>query len=156
MGLSRILVVDISLDRGHDNPQLIFESLNSTGKELGQADLIRNYVFDGPQPGVQAGYPRSHWRPMELAFGQIAYANQFDSFMRHYLTLKTGEIPQCRRMSTRHSSDTLSPRARMATTSAMLVSDIHGHAGFCCRICARRRTRHGARCSPSRTSANLG
>lgn len=44
-GLSRIVIVDIALERGHDNPQLIFESLNSTGKALSQADLVRNYVL---------------------------------------------------------------------------------------------------------------
>ena len=44
-GLSKLLIVDISLDRQHDNPQLIFESMNSTGKELAQADLIRNYIW---------------------------------------------------------------------------------------------------------------
>ena len=133
MGLSRILVVDISLDRGHDNPQLIFESLNSTGKELGQADLIRNYVLMGLEPGVQARLYREHWRPMELAFGQIAYANQFDSFMRHYLTLKTGEIPNV--------EDVYEAFKRYAVAQgthgddiAMLVSDIHRHAGFFCRI----------------------
>ena len=46
-GLQKLVIVDISLDRNHDNPQLIFESLNSTGLELSQADLIRNYVLMG-------------------------------------------------------------------------------------------------------------
>ena len=41
-GLSKLLVVDVVLESGKDNPQLIFESMNSTGKELSQADLIRN------------------------------------------------------------------------------------------------------------------
>ena len=44
-GISRLFIVDISLDREKDNPQLIFESLNSTGRELSQADLIRNFIF---------------------------------------------------------------------------------------------------------------
>ena len=85
-GLARIMIVDISLERGHDNPQLIFESLNSTGKALGQADLIRNYVLMGLAPAVQTQLYIDHWRPMELAFGQEAYATHFDSFMRHYPT----------------------------------------------------------------------
>lgn len=46
-GLSKLIVVDISLQRDHDNPQLIFESMNSTGKKLSQADLIRNYILMG-------------------------------------------------------------------------------------------------------------
>ena len=40
-GISKLIIVDISLDRDHDNPQLIFESLNSTGLDLSQADLIQ-------------------------------------------------------------------------------------------------------------------
>jgi hypothetical protein len=46
-GISKLLVVDVALSRDQDNPQLIFESMNSTGRELSQADLIRNYVLMG-------------------------------------------------------------------------------------------------------------
>ena len=41
-GLSKLILVDVALSREQDNPQLIFESMNSTGRELSQADLIRN------------------------------------------------------------------------------------------------------------------
>src|SRR5688572_27633967 len=44
-GLAKLVIVDISLNRDQDNPQLIFESLNSTGLELSQADLIRNFIL---------------------------------------------------------------------------------------------------------------
>ncbi len=44
-GIAKLIIVDVSLTRGEDNPQLIFESMNSTGKELTQADLIRNFVL---------------------------------------------------------------------------------------------------------------
>ena len=53
MGLSKLIVVGISLDRDHDNPQLIFESMNSTGRELSQADLIRNFILMGLGPNHQ-------------------------------------------------------------------------------------------------------
>ncbi len=43
-GLEKLMIVEISLERGKDNPQLIFESMNSTGKDLTQTDLIRNYI----------------------------------------------------------------------------------------------------------------
>ena len=46
-GLAKLVVVDIALSRDQDNPQLIFESMNSTGRELSQADLIRNFHSDG-------------------------------------------------------------------------------------------------------------
>jgi uncharacterized protein with ParB-like and HNH nuclease domain/predicted transport protein len=93
-GLAKLVVVDIALNRDQDNPQLIFESMNSTGKELSQADLIRNFVLMGLEPHLQTRLYEEFWRPMEQDFGQEAYGTQFDSFMRHYLTLRSGEIPR--------------------------------------------------------------
>lgn len=93
-GLAKLIVVDIALSRDQDNPQLIFESMNSTGKELSQADLIRNYILMGLEPNLQTRLYQDYWRPMELDFGQEAYGDQFDSFMRHYLTVRTGDIPR--------------------------------------------------------------
>lgn len=92
-GLAKLVVVDIALTRDLDNPQLIFESMNSTGKELSQADLIRNFILMGLEPALQTKLYEQFWRPMELDFGQEAYGTHFDSFMRHYLTVMTGEIP---------------------------------------------------------------
>lgn len=62
--------MDVALNRGQDNPQLIFESMNSTGKALSQADLVRNYVLMGLEPEHQSQLYDDYWRPMELAFGQ--------------------------------------------------------------------------------------
>ncbi|MDB9845793.1 DUF262 domain-containing protein [Acidimicrobiales bacterium] len=93
-GLNKLVVVDVSLNKDQDNPQLIFESMNSTGKELSQADLVRNFVLMGLELKHQTRLYEDHWRPMELEFGQEAYGSHFDSFMRHFLTLKTGEIPK--------------------------------------------------------------
>jgi len=93
-GLAKLVVVDIRLDRSHDNPQLIFESMNSTGRKLSQADLIRNFVLMGLEPKTQERLYLQYWRPMETEFGQAAYERQFDEFVRHYLTVVTGEIPR--------------------------------------------------------------
>lgn len=93
-GIAKLVVVDIALSRDQDNPQLIFESMNSTGRELTQADLIRNFILMGLEPTQQTKLYESFWRPMELAFGQEAYGSHFDGFMRHYLTVKTGSIPR--------------------------------------------------------------
>ena len=93
-GIAKLVVVDIALNRDHDNPQLIFESMNSTGKELSQADLIRNYVLMGLEPKLQTRLYEQYWRPMEIDFGQEGYGTHFDAFMRHYLTVKTGDIPR--------------------------------------------------------------
>jgi uncharacterized protein with ParB-like and HNH nuclease domain/predicted transport protein len=93
-GLAKLVVVDIALNRDQDNPQLIFESMNSTGRELSQADLIRNFILMGLEPVLQTRLYEQFWRPMEVAFGQEAYNTHFDGFMRHYLTVKTGDIPR--------------------------------------------------------------
>lgn len=93
-GLSKLVMVDIALNREHDNPQLIFESMNSTGRELSQADLIRNFVLMGLKPDHQTKLYEQFWHPMEQDFGQAAYTTHFDSFMRHYLTVRTGNIPR--------------------------------------------------------------
>ena len=94
-GIGNLLVVDVALDRRYDNPQLIFESLNSTGLDLSQADLIRNYVLMGLVPTEQTALYKNYWFPMERSFGHGDYAKQFDRFMRDYLTIKSlGIIPK--------------------------------------------------------------
>ena len=93
-GLAKLMIVDISLERNQDNPQLIFESMNSTGRALSQADLIRNFILMGLEPELQNSLYAQYWRPMELEFGQEAYGDEFDAFMRHYLTIKTGDVPR--------------------------------------------------------------
>lgn len=90
-GLQKLLIVSVALERGKDNPQLIFESLNSTGRELAQADLIRNYVLMGQEQALQTRLYEQYWFPMEQRFG-TDYAWYFDSFVRDYLTVRTGQI----------------------------------------------------------------
>ena len=46
-GIARLNIVDVTLDRGIDNPQLVFESMNSTGIDLRQSDLVRNFLLMG-------------------------------------------------------------------------------------------------------------
>lgn len=93
-GLTKLMIVDVALTRGQDNPQLVFESLNSTGRELSQADLIRNYVLMSLEHDLQTRLYQQYWRPMEVEFGQDGYRDHFDNFMRHYLTVRTGEVPR--------------------------------------------------------------
>ena len=128
-GLSKLVVVDVSLSRAHDNPQLVFESMNSTGRELSQADLIRNYILMGLDSELQTDLYRDHWRPMEVAFGQEAYGKHFDSFMRHYLTVKTGDIPNVRAVY--EAFKTYSRRSDVDEGGvAALVADIHRFADY--------------------------
>jgi len=92
-GLMRLFIVDVALEKDVDNPQLIFESMNSTGLDLSQADLIRNYVLMGQEVTLQTELYEKYWFPMEQGFGN-EYAKRFDSFMRNYLIVKTGKIPK--------------------------------------------------------------
>ena len=93
-GLSKLVLVDIALNRSNDNPQLIFESMNSTGRKLSQSDLIRNFVLMNLKQDIQTKLYKEFWRQMETEFGQEAYDEHFNKFMRHYLTVKTREIPR--------------------------------------------------------------
>jgi len=86
-GVRRLMIVSVSLSPGQDNPQLIFESLNSTGVKLAQADLVRNYVLMGHPEQVQTDWYLKYWRPLEEAFG-TSYRALFDSFLRDFLTLE--------------------------------------------------------------------
>ena len=91
-GIQKLMIVSIALESGSDEPQLIFESLNSTGLALSQADLIRNYVLMGQEHNVQTRLYQTYWYPMEQRFGD-EYSKRFNLFIRDYLTLKTGQIP---------------------------------------------------------------
>jgi len=132
-GLAKLVILDISLNRDQDNPQLIFESLNSTGRELSQADLIRNFILMGLEPQLQATLYEHHWRPMEVDFGQEGYTTHFDSFMRHYLTVKTGEIPNVREVYDAFKRHARSPEVAAAGVDA-LVADIRSFAGYYCAM----------------------
>lgn len=129
-GLAKLVIVDVSLDRTQDNPQLIFESMNSTGLELSQADLIRNYILMGLEPALQTHLYKTYWRPMEKAFGQAAYVVHFDAFMRHYLTAKTGDIPNIGDVYVAFKSFA---RTFNGDVEA-LVADIHVFATYYCAM----------------------
>ena len=132
-GLAKLVVVDIALSRGQDNPQLIFESMNSTGRELSQADLIRNFILMGLEPALQTKLYQQFWRPMEVDFGQDAYGTHFDGFMRHYLTVKTGDIPNVREVYEAFKSYARSPKAAQAGVEA-LVADIRAFSRYFCAM----------------------
>lgn len=132
-GISKLVVVDIALSREQDNPQLIFESMNSTGKELSQADLIRNFVLMGLEPALQTRLYEDYWRPMEQDFGQLAYGDWFDSFMRHYLIVRTGDIPRESDVYEAFKKYSRSKSVREAGIEA-LVKEIRAFARYFCAM----------------------
>ena len=136
-GLAKLVVVDIALSRDQDNPQLIFESMNSTGKELSQADLIRNFILMGLEPTLQTRLYEEYWRPMEQDFGQEAYGTQFDSFTRHYLTVRTGDIPREREVYEAFKDYSRTKPVQDAGIEA-LVKEIRAFARYFCALALGR------------------
>jgi uncharacterized protein with ParB-like and HNH nuclease domain/predicted transport protein len=86
-GIAKIVVVDVCLTRGQDDPQMIFESLNSTGLDLTQADLIRNFVLMRLDETQQTEMYANFWQPLEISFGN-RYRTDFDKFIKDFLTLQ--------------------------------------------------------------------
>jgi len=86
-GIGRLILVDVTLTRGKDDPQLIFESLNSTGKDLSQADLIRNFILMRVDEEEQTMLYEKYWSKIENLFRKSGKA--FDAFARDFIALKT-------------------------------------------------------------------
>lgn len=95
-GLDKIIYVDIALEKDKDDPQRIFESLNSTGLDLSQGDLIRNYILMDLEREKQNLVYKNLWLPIEnnckISLGN-EIKNYVSDFIRDYLTLKNGKIP---------------------------------------------------------------
>ncbi|QDK11026.1 DUF262 and DUF1524 domain-containing protein [Helicobacter pylori] len=127
-GLDKLMVVEISLERGKDNPQLIFESMNSTGKYLMQTDLIKNYILMGLDPEKQEIFYKKYWRAMEENFKQDE--TLFNQFVRHYLTIKTREIPNINKV---YEAFKRYQQERGIETEALL-QDLQKYCGFFCQI----------------------
>ncbi|WRC75219.1 DUF262 and DUF1524 domain-containing protein [Helicobacter pylori] len=126
-GLDKLMVVEISLERGKDNPQLIFESMNSTGKDLTQTDLIRNYILMGLEPEKQEIFYKKYWRAMEEDFKQDE--TLFNQFVRHYLTIKT-KIPNISKVYVALKDY----RQKEGIGIEDLLKDLQKYCGYFCRI----------------------
>lgn len=86
--LQRLEGVSIILDED-DNAQMIFESLNSTGMDLNDVDLIRNYLLMNCAPKEQEDLYTKYWIKLEQKLGK-----HFTDFVRDYLSLKNGMVVQ--------------------------------------------------------------
>ena len=93
-GIGHLHIVDVKLDRHIDNPQLVFESLNSTGVDLTQSDLIRNYLLMGMPETDQTRLYDDYWSKLEGYFRKAGTAP--DSFLRDYIALKQKSTTQIR------------------------------------------------------------
>ncbi|RVY38471.1 DUF262 domain-containing protein [Helicobacter pylori] len=133
-GLEKLMIVWIALVEGKDDPQLIFESMNSKGIELTQADLIRNYIIMETEVGKQEDFYNQYWRAMEKDFKQSEKQSKredlFSKFVRHYLTIKTRDIPNINKV---YEAFKRYQQERGIETEALL-QDLQKYCGYFCRI----------------------
>ena len=92
-GINKLAVVDITLQRFVDNPQVIFECLNSTGLDLSQSDLIRNFVLMSQPESEQDSLYNNYWKSNEKLFKKSS-SNRFDLFFRDYIALVSQSTKQ--------------------------------------------------------------
>lgn len=85
-------IINITLSN-EDNPQLIFESLNSTGLDLSEGDKIRNFILMGLPANQQDSYYENYWN-------RIEECTKYDvsSYIRDYLSVKQQSIPSQKRI----------------------------------------------------------
>jgi len=88
LAIKQLVIVEIELKNGEDDPQLIFESLNSTGLELSEADKVRNFILMKENSSIQEIYYINYWNKIEINTNY-----KVSDFIRDYLTLKERIIP---------------------------------------------------------------
>ena len=91
-GVYAFVVVQVVLERPADNPQLIFESLNSTGLALALSDLVRNYLLMGLASDEQTALYQNYWSLLEDVFRDAG--GGFEEFLRDYMALEQGSANQ--------------------------------------------------------------
>ncbi len=131
-GLDKLMIVWIALEKGKDDPQLIFESMNSKGIELTQADLIRNYIIMETEIEKQEGFYNQYWRAMEEDFKQNE--TLFNQFVRHYLTIKTREIPNINKVYEAFKDY----QQKRGLEIEDLLKDLQKYCGYFCQIAFKK------------------
>lgn len=132
-GIAKLVIVDVSLTRGHDDPQMIFESLNSTGLDLTQADLIRNFVLMRLDDELQTRLYEEYWRPIEVAFG-TRYRSEFDKFCRDFLVLKLKPSKQLRADAIYHNFRDYFLSETVHRSVADVLSELRRYANYYVRF----------------------
>ncbi|EMH20887.1 hypothetical protein HMPREF1417_00592 [Helicobacter pylori GAM260Bi] len=127
-GLEKLMIVYIALEKGKDDPQLIFESMNSKGIELTQTDLIRNYIVMETEVEKQEDFYNGYWRAMEEDFKQNE--TLFNRFVRHYLTIKTGKIPNIKKVYEAFKDYQQKEGVKIEN----LLKDLQKYCGYFCQI----------------------
>ncbi len=137
-GLEKLMIVWIALKKEKDDPQLIFESMNSKGIELTQTDLIRNYIIMETEVKKQEDFYNQYWRAMEENFKQSEKQSKredlFNKFVRHYLTIKIGKIPNEKRVYEAFKDY----RQKEGIGIETLLQDLQKYCGYFCQIAFKK------------------
>ena len=97
-GLENLIFVDMALGKD-DDPQRIFESLNSTGLDLSQGDLIRNYILMKLNSQQQIEIYENYWEYIEKdAKDESLNKDMVSDFIRDFMTSEYGKIPNKNRV----------------------------------------------------------
>ncbi|MGL2404335.1 GmrSD restriction endonuclease domain-containing protein [Helicobacter pylori] len=131
-GLKKLMIVGIALEKGKDDPQLIFESMNSKGIELTQTDLIRNYIVMETEVENQENFYNQYWRAMEEDFKQNE--TLFNRFVRHYLTIKTGKITNIKKVYEAFKDYQQKEGVKIED----LLKDLQKYCGYFCQIAFKK------------------
>lgn len=98
-----LAIVSIELEGG-DDPQTIFETLNSRGVDLSPGDLMRNFIFQRAKGLGQADHSlvvdklyEKHWLPLDRAFWSQAASRgrqsrqRLDWMLTDHLSMQVGD-----------------------------------------------------------------
>ncbi|MGL2860537.1 DUF262 domain-containing protein, partial [Helicobacter pylori] len=137
-GLDKLMIVWIALKKGKDDPQLIFESMNSKSIELTQTDLIRNYIIMETEVEKQEDFYNQYWRAMEEDFKQSKKQSKredlFNKFVRHYLTIKTRDIPNINKVYEAFKDY----QQKEGIEIEDLLKDLQKYCGYFCQIAFKK------------------
>lgn len=112
-GLRKLMIVQIDLYRDIDNPQIVFESLNSTGLQLSQVDLVRNYVLMSYKEEAQTRLYKQYWLPMEQLFFDNQQDANFNNFLKDYLIMESQVIIKITNIYNAFKEHIISPHSSM-------------------------------------------
>ena len=139
-GIRKLKIVDVVLDIKYDDPQLIFESLNSTGLKLSQADLIRNFLLMKLDANQQEKIYKKYWQPVEKKFSSNSKDSKdediiFNRFFRDYLTIKNeGIIPNEGNVYEEFKIYTEKQKKEQEADIEIIVADIYKFSEFYTKI----------------------
>ena len=131
--IATLRIVEVTLDRDHDDPQFVFESLNDTGVDLSEGDKVRNYLLMSLEEQEQNYLYTEYWSKIEDNFrGEDGNLDDglLNPFLQNYMVLKLKGLEQIRRNQIydkfKESRNTIQGEG----TLEQLLADMRRFAGY--------------------------